>query len=351
MTTTEDHPSPAGVTPNRSFTGYVEALETQGAPLGHLVLYSIFSGEVTPAAAAGWFRELGLDHKFAPGDIRAADVYEKITGPTGVHRAYPIGPVQSPEQRRRDGRETREALLMIRHVSRSPDRIVRHLVREVRDEERTQLTYNPRLAVLTFVRDGHQGADPGGGALQIEPDYAAIATLPRPEQAHVDEVLDEVRHAFDRGRLYLSGDRLRTTVRTYIESLHPIRIRPTGGVYFVAAQHAATLAALRELVGRFGGGSNLARVPLPDLEEMRDMVISAFVTRSKEELDKLGGEIRKARDAGAGTAAIQALHRRFTDLQAAASEHEQLLGGAIDDAQASMQLVQLQLASLLARAT
>ncbi len=84
---------------------------------------------------------------------------------------------------------------------------------------------------------------------------------------------------------------------------------------------------------------------------MRDMVISAFITRSREELNKLADEITKLRARKADSATAQSLYKRFAELQAAAAEHEQLLSGSIDDAQASMQLVQLQLASLLARAS
>jgi hypothetical protein len=80
---------------------------------------------------------------------------------------------------------------------------------------------------------------------------------------------------------------------------------------------------------------------------MREMVISAFVTRSDEELRKLARDIAGAQRAGAATAAVQALHNRFRELQAAAAEHEQLLGGSIDDTRATMQLVSAQLTSLL----
>ncbi len=344
MTTGQDH-SPAGL------MDYVEALEADGAPLlGHLVLYSIFSGQVTPDLARQWFRELGLNQAYAPGEIRAVDVYERITGPSGVKRAYPIGQEQARRPRREGGR-AHEGLLMIRHVSRGKDRIVRQLVREVRDEEHTRLSYDARLAVITFLRHSDDDAPAGAGTLRIELDSESIAALPGTEQQHVTEVLDEVRQAFDRGRVFLSADRLRAAVRTYIESLHPIRVRPTGGVYFVGRQNAVTLGALRELVARFGNGGNLTRVPLPDQDEMRQMIISAFVTRSGEELDKLAYEIKKAQEREPSTTAIQALHKRFTDLQAAAAEHEQLLGASIDDARASMRLVQLQMASLLARAS
>ena len=349
MTTDQQH-SPAGP---EALAGYLASMEGEGAPpLGHLVLYSIFSGEVTPDAMTQWFAELGLDPAFCPGAISATDVYERVTGPSGVKRTYPIGGVQTHRQRREEGAKGRKGLLMIRHVSRGRDRIVRHLVREVRDEEQVRLSYDARLAVITFVRDGGENAAAGAGALKIEPDRESIAALPGPEQQQVTEVLDEVRQAFDRGRLFLSADKLRSVVRNYIESLRPIRVRPTGGVYFVSRQHAATLRALRELVAQFGGGSNLARVPLPDQDELREMVISAFIARSREELDRLNRDIAEAvRNGQTGQASVQALYKRFTDLQAAAAEHEQLLGGSIDDAQASMQLVQMQLAGLLARAS
>src|SRR5260370_26251867 len=148
---------------------------------------------------------------------------------------------------------------MIRHVSRGKDRIVRHLVREVREEEQVRLSYDARLAVITFVRDGGENAAAGAGALKIEPDRESIAALPGPEQQQVTEVLDEVRQAFDRGRLFLSADKLRSVVRTYIESLRPIRVRPTGGGDFVSRQPPAQLWGLRGRGARFGAASNTSR--------------------------------------------------------------------------------------------
>jgi hypothetical protein len=346
MTTSQVPHSAAG------FKGYVEAMEDQGAPLlGHLVLYSVFSGEVTPDLCQAWFTELGLDMALCPGEIRACDVYERITGPSGVRRKYPIGEPQNRRQRRKEGAREREGLLMIRHVSRDNNAIVRKLVREVRDEERVQLEYDASLAVLAFIRDQADGAAPGAGSLAIQPDPAAIEALPAAEQQHIEEVLGEVRESFERGRVYLSGDKLRAVIRDYVESFAPIRVRPTGGVYFVGRQHAQTLGALRELVRRFGHGSNLTRVPIADQDEMREMVISAFIARADTELRKLADEIDKARRSQASAAVIKALHARFTELQGAAAEHQALLAGSIGDTQASMQLVQLQLASLLASAS
>ncbi len=336
---------PAG---EREFSAYVEAMEGEDAPLlGHMVLYSIFEGQVTPDQVALWFAELGLDPSFLPGQIRPVDVYEKITGPAGVRRKYSIGEPQTRYRARRDGARGQVVTLMIRHVSRDSNVIVRHVVREVRDEAETRLSYTAKVAEVVFCRDPAAKAQPGAGSVKVTPEQDVIGQLPAREQDQVNDMLDDIRGAFENGRLFLTADRLRATVRSYVESLYAIRVRTTGGVYFVGRQHARTLASLRELVKRFGTGSSLTRIPLPDRDEMREMVISAFIARSEDELTKLARNIDEARANEASDATIQALHRRYQDLVKAAQEHEELLGTAADDTKAAMNLVQAQLTSLL----
>jgi hypothetical protein len=339
------------MTTQDGLAGYLEAMEAEGTPLlGHLVLYSVFEGKVTPGQMELWFTELGLDKKFVPGAIRPVDAFEKVTGPSGVRVTYPIPLGQPRPRRRRQDGQGREATLMIRHVRRDGDQIVRHLVREVRDEASVRLHYDTRLGECTFRRDPSPAAAPGAGALQVTPDHDAIRQLPAAEQDKVGEALAEIQAAYRRNCAYLTADRLRAVIRGYIEDLNAIRVRPTGGVYFVHRAHASTLAALRELVARFGAGSHLARVPLPDQDEMREMIISAFTTRAREDLDKLARDIAAAQRDGASEAAIGALHKRFRGLQASAAEHAELLNTSLDDTGAALKLVNAQLASLLARA-
>ena len=73
--------------------------------------------------------------------------------------------------------------------------------------------------------------------------------------------LAALQAVYQRHCTYLGSDRLPGVLRTYIEDFNAIRVRSTGGVYFVHRRCADTLAALRELVRRFGAGSHLARVP------------------------------------------------------------------------------------------
>jgi hypothetical protein len=347
-------PHPDLATGDALLDTYAAALAGGDAPLlGHLVLYSVFDGAVTRDDLVRWFAELGLDPDLLPPPLRPVDAYERITGPDGVRYSYPL---DDPTATGRDGRRKRRkpselgrsAVLMVRPVRRDSDRIVRHIVREVRDEQRTKLRYDTRLGAVTFHRDHATAAD-GAGTLQVEPDHQAIAKLPEAEQATVHEMIESLKTSYQRRCTYLTGDKLRALVRRYVEDLNAIKVRPTGGVYFVHRQYSPALAALRELVGRFGTGSHLVRVPLPDQEEMREMIVAAFTTKAKDDLDRLAKDIAVAQSTGR-SGDLRRLYDRFAALQKATDEHAALLSTSLDDTAAALQLVKLQLGSLLATA-
>jgi Family of unknown function (DUF6744) len=343
------------------FDAYTAAFDGGQTPLlGHLVLYSIFDGEVTRDQLERWFAELGLDPTFVPAKLRPVDAYERVTGPDGVRLSYPLPLEDAAGVIARVGRKStgrspgrgvvrRQATLMLRPVTRDGGQIVRHVVREVRDGEQARLSYDTCLGAAIFHRDNERD-EAGAGELAVEPHTSAIAELPGPEQSVVRHLLGRLQAEYRDRCIYLSSDKLRGVVRTYIESLNSIRVRPTGGVYFVHAQHAATLAALRELVARFAAGSHLVRIPLPDAEEMREMIVAAFTTRAADDLNRLAVDIAAATQAGADEATLGKLYARFSQLQAATTEHATLLSTSLDDTEAALALVKTQLGGLLATA-
>lgn len=225
---------------------------------------------------------------------------------------------------------------------------MRHVVREVRDEQATTLTYDSKLGEALFRFDSAAQSDAGAGALGVAPDNGAIGKLPEAEQGVVREMLGEIGTAFKYRCTFYSGDRLRAMIRDYVEDLGGIKVRPTGGVYFVHRQHADTLAALRTLVARFGEGSHFVRIPIPDQDEMREMIVTAFTTQTRDELNQLAGEAAAAAREGASDHVVQKLYRRFRDVQKLTVEHSELLSTSLDDTKAALDLVKLQLGALLA---
>ncbi|WP_067819838.1 DUF6744 family protein [Actinomadura kijaniata] len=337
-----------------SLDAYTAAMDDPGAPLlGHVVLYSVFEGRVRHTDLERWFIELGLDAALLPPAIRAIDAFEQVTGARGVNHKYALESGQpatgNSQSARRTSGQAVEITLMWRHVRRDRHSIVRHLVREVRDATHSTLTYS-QVAECEFVRDTRPGVPRGAGSLRVNPDYSALATLGLREAETVMHLLDEVRTTYQQRCHYYTGDRLRTLVHDYVVHLDAIKVRPTGGVYFVHRAHADILARLRTLVSRLGPKSELSRIPIPDQHEMRSMIETAWANQARDELDRLSHDIVQARRNGASDKAIEALHRRFTALKKSTEQHAQVLSLSLGDTQAALRTVNAQLATLLVSA-
>lgn len=328
---------------------YSQQVADGGAVLGFIVMYSVCVGEVTPEQADAWFRELGLDRSLLPPQLRPIDAFEKVTGPSGVRVSYSLADptaVRQPGEyrRRKAGEHGQVATLMVRPVRSDNTQLVRHVVREVRDEGQKALAYDSHIAEVIFHREG---GSPGGGRLQVVADNTAIAALPDPEQTRIRETLGHLGDMYRWHCTYLGPDRLRAVVRRYVELMGAVKLRSSGGVYFVRAEHTTTLRALTQFVGRVGEGSHFVEIPLPDQDATREMVVQAFTSKARDEANKLALDIAAARRKGDPAAAGE-LHRRFTALKNSAGQYRALLSNSLDEAGAALDLVQVQLASLLA---
>lgn len=339
----------ASAPPPAGFHAYAAAAEAGGAPLlGHLVVYSVFDCRVKPSKLERWFTELDLDRDYLPRPIKPIDAFKKVTGNTGLRITYPLDPLTGHASDPAAARGRREATLMVRHVRNDDRHIVRHLVREIRDETRTELHYDTHLAEIVFERDIRTGAAPGAGTLRVHPDHAGIARLPETEQNRVHEMLGKLKAAYRERCMHLTGDHMRYLLRTYIEQhLGAVRVRDTGGVYFVHRAHADTLTALRELVARMGTGSKLNRVPILDQDEMREMIIDSVTRQVTHDLDLLTREIAAAHHDGASDKKKQALLHRYEELKSARDQHAQLLSTSLTDSDTAFNLAGQHLADLL----
>ena len=109
-----------------------------------------------------------------------------------------------------------------------------------------------------------------------------------------------------------------------------------------ADDHDRGGATVIAAVSTLAGARRSARAPL------RPVSPPVMLARA---MDVAVGYVAEPGAASGGQAAILALHKRFTTLQAAAAEHAQLLGTSLDDTNAALKLVNVQLASLLAQAS
>jgi hypothetical protein len=319
-----------------------------GPVLGYVVVYSVFGGQITLPDATAQFQHLRLDTDMLPGPLRADDAFLRVTGSDGVRDTYnldhldtdatpgdlaptPTGPVRS-------------ASLMIRPVRRDATTIVRHIVRELRDETAATLSYDTHLGDVAFERTT---GSHGPGQMVIRLDDAAVGDLSDTEQQRVHALLRTVEQRYRWQCVYLGADRIRSLLLDYMRRLDAVPVRPTGGVYFVTADHAATLDGLHQFIDGIGGHSMFARIPLPDEAEMRQLIIRAFIDTARDALQKLSMDIAAARQTGVNDSRHKALYDRFRTLKHQATRYSQRLQTSLDDTNSSLDLVETQLTALL----
>ena len=326
-------------TRDRSFNAYLTNLTGEDAPglLGHLAIYNITGVDpVQHDELRDWFEELELNKKHMPGPPRAVDAFEKAS--SAAKDSYPLG----GKRKRNHGSQGQTVTLMMRGIYRDETRIVRHLVRELADHENEELSYEVCLAEVQFVRSTDPTDPDGAGTMTVSPDRDEITRLRSDEQRSITDLLRWIETDYEHRTRYVSADRLRKMVRDYIErELTAVRIHQ--GVYFVHRRHADTLAALRTLASRFSG--ELTRIPLPDTAEQRQMVDGAFEAKAAKDLESLARDIATVQ-ADPKPYQVRHLHKRYQAVKEAAEDYQTTLDTQLTNTDATLELVQAQMASL-----
>lgn len=295
-----------------SFTEYVQQADElpPEVVLGHMVLYTIYDEPVSEAELEEWFKELGLDQRLLPTPLRAVDAYRKATTKADGFN-YPL----------RDGTY---ATILTRDVSNNPDRIVRELVREVRNGKKVRLSFGTAIRAVFYrpQSDPDGKLRPGSERFHLEVQHHQLLTE---ERERMQGLIDQIRVNYKRYCDFHDGNKLRGVVRDYLlKRLGAIEIK--SGTYFVHRHHADELKRLAELIDRFGGQCRMHRIPIPALVEMREMVIEAFRRESKEKMDDLVKEIIEVQGRRSITVTKWAsLKQRYDVLQRRVDEHCKVL--------------------------
>lgn len=164
---------------------------------------------------------------------------------------------------------------MIRPAGSDADRVYRVIVRETVDNNGHELGYDELIKVVY--------------------NRASESIDFRPE-AIDDPVVSEIQGAiiayFYDWRDTLTAYACRELVRKLIENnLNGIRVRPSGGVYFVHERYAPVIDALDPAINMLSPDSAFHFLPLLDDGKQREMLRAAFEDESVGQIDTLIGEM------------------------------------------------------------
>lgn len=250
--------------------------------LGQIVWLTINDGAYSLTEIEAAFEKLGLNPTFVPLATSSFNAFEKAcTKAQSASKPYPLDKEQIGE------------IMAIREVVKDDERVVRQVIREVRDSRANKLRHEP-VAELVLYRQ-QAGAD--GKIDRSSPPRLRSTTfkdrlLPG-EMEHVEDVITRWEQEFDRLYNFVDGDKVRAIVRNYLGFLNAVMMK--SGVYFVFKNREDELELLRTFVDGLPGANELESIPIPELKRLRESVIEAFQDEAEKELQEVVTAINKVR--------------------------------------------------------
>lgn len=239
--------------------------------IGDVLTFEFRQPRVTRDDLMQWFTELGLDESYVPPSIKTIDAYKRATG-TEARRSYTL-----------PGGKTAE--LFVRNVSSDGDRVIRRIVREIRDPKGKKLNYD-EVGEAVFYKASRKGKKTTGGTsvrFNLMDRY-----LKGDEEDEVRAFIRKMEDDYKFFSVHYYTQAIRDMVRNYVLSLNSISLRSSGGVYFVHKSRRKTLLRLAELINnKVGSGCRIHMMPLVDAGYQREMLTEAFQDQVEKQCDKL----------------------------------------------------------------
>ncbi len=340
-----------------------EAAEGAGGPraklkiLGTLINMSVPQGNYPRGAVLSAMEDAGLDEDYAPREPSDRDAFRRATRSLAVSRV----PMEAPASMRLFGNETRYANVLIRDARTSGQSVVRLAVREVVDSAGATLSHRA-VAHLELTKDGELQA------------YPLVAKL-LPEE---EKLIEAAAGAYATARTHHDDAAVRNIITRAFDAARGLSLLPSGGAYFVPAEHEATALAVHRFVGelndglagyRTGGDAEgdaggatddprpafrriiLMPTDLVDKESVRDDLAAALAEKVRRDARTLANEM-----ADLLTSKRKITERRQEDLfervrtlKTYVSEYEGILERKMTDNRADLELAQQQAVKLLSQ--
>lgn len=320
---------------------YTEAIANlpEEAFLGSLIYFSISGADVNLANARRDLADAGLKVDGLRKNLRPVDAFKKATNEFKKRFSKTAAGISSE--------------LMVRPVGEDGAQAYRHLVLErtmVQEGKKRRLFYD-KVGELTFTRGQKKNGEYEGHGVEAKRMTNHIASpLTLEEDQWLTERLITFEDRYNHLLSYMDSHAVRTFVREYIYGLSGICVKGSGGLYFVAQDHAAE-------IGKLGGwvrsvGSEFHTIPLLNLMEQREKILEAFEEETIEEVERLMSEVAKILqdpDRQIEEKTFDAYALRAAEMKTKIGEYNKMLGARADRAAGEVSMYSQQVLSLMPR--
>ena len=295
--------------------------------LGRLVWYSVTE-------------DVNVDHaefcKLMIHEYEDTDIKPRLPNPPRQRDVFKRACSHAERKKVPSGHEGVYYNYMVRPAGTDADNVWRVVVREQVDSSGHKLDYTEYIKV-------------NYNAKTDQVSFKEIVALDDPELEHVKQDIRSYFHAWSHR---LTAYTVRELCRRNLEkSMHAIRVRPSGGIYFVSEEFSDQLEALDRVINSLENGTVLHTLPLLDDGKQREMLRAAFEEESVGQCDALIGEISEilASDKKVTKDRYAQLMAEYTDMREKIVEYSDLLDEKLEHTASSLVVVKKSLTSLMGK--
>lgn len=249
--------------------------------LGYIAWFTVNDAAYPLVTISDTFDQLMLDSRFLPAETSAFNAFEKACS-NALKAAKPYGLAS----------EQQGEIMAVREAQKTDEKVVRHIVREVRDSKRARLRFEPVAELVLFREKADSRNKIVRGSGRIRSSIWDDRLLPG-ERAEVERVIHAWEAEYNRLYDFIDGDKARKIVRDYVGFLNGVMMK--SGVYFVHVDQDEQLQKLAEFTASLGNGCSMELMPIPDLPKLRTSVVAAFQEQARRDLDDVVKAIAKIR--------------------------------------------------------
>jgi uncharacterized protein DUF6744 len=284
--------------------------------LGHLAWYAI--GETTKVQHSDFEKALanaGVDFVKLPPAPRAVDIFKRGCTAAQIKKVEVTPEIHAELAALGHATDARYFNYLFRNAGQDSDYVYRILVREEVDSAGHEIGFN-EVAKLRFTRS----------TSVITPYLWGHTVL-----TNEIEILNDVRRFFSDNNDTLTPYAIREFVRKALEgALHAVKVRPSGGVYFVQQAFAQQVEGLEQAITSVGGSFHT--LPLLDDAKQREMLRTAFESEAADEINTFVGELMDITMGGKTITPERYVEFKvsYDDLDRKLSEYANLLDDALE---------------------
>ncbi len=246
------------------------AEESDSEILGRLFWTSVGGLLINEDTLSRYYRNLDIPMEYFPSEIKNKSAWKRATKEMETKETETM--IVNGD----------EMAVVTEYMMRKMDRNERHLVKEVRREDKGRLEYKE---IVSFEFD-NEADTPRWKTLDV--DYKVAK-----------EKAEEFQSKYKKLKNHYTDKQIRYQLRKTFNDLNKILMRSTGGVYFVTEKHADLLIKFRKLLkklnehhGTTNFSSALYQVPVISTEDQKDMISEKLTEDTVEKASNLMEEIQ-----------------------------------------------------------